>query len=161
MVDHTLSKPSKKYSVDEALDVIGTFYLMFYLTESRSLIRFNVITGNGSFQRYAFLACSMCLMYMLSETLGIGYVIPTAKCDLELNTFRNGILSSVSYLGICLSLQLSGFLTDQYGRKHMITLSVALSVLFSTIAALIPGFWPIVVFRLWSGMRSVLKLLIV
>lgn len=92
-------------------------------------------------------------MYTLSETLGIGYVIATGKCDLELDTFRKGILSSVCVFGIVLSLHLSGFLTDQYGRKRTIYASVALSTTFSVISALVPGFWPLVVFRLLCGMR--------
>lgn len=92
-------------------------------------------------------------MFTLSETLGISYVVPTAKCDLDLSTFRKGILTSVSYLGIAMGLYLAGFLTDHYGRKTTIVGSVSMSLFFSTISALIPGFWPMVSFRLLTGIR--------
>lgn len=91
-------------------------------------------------------------MYVIAETLGVSYIIPPAKCDLELDTFRKGILTSVSFLGIALTSHVSGFLTDQLGRKKTVFYSVVLSTSFSAVAALVPEFWVMVIFRFLSGM---------
>lgn len=142
----------KKYGVDEALDIIGK--------DNPQMFRINIyeqthsfILGRGSFHSFVFLSCGFCLMYVIAETLGVSYIIPTARCDLELDTMRKGILSSVSFLGIAMSSHVSGFLTDQLGRKKTVFVSVTLATTFSAISALAPGFWVIVFFRLLSGIR--------
>lgn len=118
----------------------------------KDILLFSVL-GRGPFQNYVFLACGMSLMYVMAETLGVSYIIPPAKCDLELDTMRKGILSSVSVFGIALTSHVSGFLTDQLGRKRTVFMSIFMSTCLSAVSALVPGFWTMVLFRLMAGMR--------
>ena len=92
-------------------------------------------------------------MFPLVDTLCLGFVIPLAECDLQLDTFRKGLLTSASFFGIATASHVSGFLTDSWGRKKAISLSLALGVLFSGLAALVTDFWWVVAFRVLSGMR--------
>lgn len=92
-------------------------------------------------------------MATIIETLGVSYILPPATCELELDTFRKGLLSSITFFGIALTSHISGFLTDEYGRKKTVFISLSVAMLLSAAAALAPGFWVIFVLRLLSGMR--------
>lgn len=94
----------------------------------------------------------MVLLATVIETLGVSYVITPAACELEMDTFRKGLLSSVTFLGIAVSSHVSGFLTDEFGRKKTISISLTLSIIISALAALAPDYWTVVVLRLVSGM---------
>lgn len=115
--------------------------------------KFHYNSGRGKFQNYVFLSCGLFLLATVIETLGISYIIPPAECELELDTFRKGMLSSVTFFGIAVTSHISGFLTDEFGRKRTVFISMTVSLVISTIAALIPDYWTIVVLRFISGMR--------
>jgi hypothetical protein len=38
-------------------------------------------------------------MAVLNETMGMGIIIPAAKCDLQLSSAQTGLLTSISFLG--------------------------------------------------------------
>lgn len=94
-------------------------------------------------------------MATVIETMGVSYILPAAICELELDTFRKGALSSVTFFGIAISSHISGFLTDEFGRKRTVFISLSISMFLSAAAALVPDFWVIFVLRLLSGMRLV------
>lgn len=148
-----ISKPTggKKYAVDEALDIIGKLH---EIGRNRRITPYSSSSspGIGPFQRFVFFACALCVMHTVGETLCFSYILPPAKCDLELDTMRIGIITSVTSIGIISTSHVSGFLTDTVGRKKTVFLSISLSATCSAIAALIPNFWAMVVFRLLSGM---------
>lgn len=94
-------------------------------------------------------------MATIIETMGVSYILPPAACELELDTFRKGLLSSVTFFGIAITSHVSGFLTDEYGRKRTVFISLTISMILSVAAALVPGYWVILLLRLLSGMRLV------
>lgn len=112
-------------------------------------------SGRGRFQYYVFISCGLLIMATVIETMGVSYIIPSAKCELELDTFRMGALTSITFFGIAITSHVSGFLTDEFGRKKTVFISLTISMLFSAAAALVPGFWVIFVMRFFSGMRLV------
>lgn len=150
----TIARPSyhvSSYTVDEALDIIGK-YGNFTTLGNQMLCKL-VSSGRGRFQYYVFISCGIFLMATIVETMGISYILAPATCELELDTFRKGILSSISFLGIAITSHISGFLTDEFGRKRVVFISLTISMGFSVAAALAPGFWTIFALRLLSGMR--------
>lgn len=128
----TVQKPQPQlaHTVDEALDIIGV----------------------GRFHYYVYLSCGIFLMATVIETLGVGYILAPAMCELELDTFRKGLLSSITFFGIAITSHVAGFLTDEFGRKRTVIISMIICIIFSALAALGPSFWVIFVFRLLSGM---------
>jgi MFS transporter, VNT family, synaptic vesicle glycoprotein 2 len=56
-------------------------------------------TGFGKVQIQTIILCGLILMAVLNETLGMGVIIPAAKCDLQLSSVQTGIFSSITYLG--------------------------------------------------------------
>lgn len=45
------------------------------------------------------LTCGLFILTVLTETMGMSIIMAAAKCDLELTDTRNGIISSVSFIG--------------------------------------------------------------
>lgn len=48
------------------------------------------------------------------ENTNISYILPYAKCDLELTTGEQGLLSAISYFGIVFTSHMWGFLADTW-----------------------------------------------
>lgn len=69
------------------------------------------------------------------EGLNMSYVLPTAKCDLNLSNAEQGFIYSISYLGIILTGHLWGFLADTWGRKKVLQLSLFSSFLFAAMSS--------------------------
>lgn len=94
-------------------------------------------------------------MATIVESMGVSFILSTAQCELELDTFRKGALTSVTFFGIAITSHISGFLTDEYGRKRTVFISLTVSMIFSFCAALAPHFWLVFALRLLTGMRLV------
>lgn len=92
-------------------------------------------------------------MNLLLDTMGISYVIPAATCELELDTFKKGLLNSISFLGIVVTSHLWGFYADTMGRNRAIRISLTASIILTGISALVPNYWAIIVLRFLSGLR--------
>lgn len=99
------------------------------------------------------LASGLGLMALLLDTMGVSLTIPASTCELELDTFRKGLLNCMTFVGIALTSHLWGFLADTMGRNKCIRISLIASIFLTGLAALVPNFWIIIVLRLLSGMR--------
>lgn len=99
------------------------------------------------------MASGLCLMAFILDTMGVSMTIPAATCELELDTFRKGLLNCTTFLGIALTSHLWGFLADTMGRNKSIRYSLIGSILLNVIASFVPNFWVLLSLRLLSGMR--------
>lgn len=86
------------------------------------------------------------------DVLGMSFIIPAATCDLEMDTYKKGLLTSVPFLGLTLTSHLWGFLADSIGRRKSVCWSLFSALLFSSLAAFAPNYWIMLVLRLLSGM---------
>lgn len=73
--------------------------------------------GTGKCQYILTFLTSMSVLGSAIENTNISYILPYAKCDLELTTQQQGLLSAISYLGIVFTSHLWGFLADTWGYK--------------------------------------------
>lgn len=65
----------------------------------------------------------------------MAYVLPAAKCDLHITTLEQGFLLSMSFYGCVLTAFFWGFLSDTWGRKKVLQLSLSICCLFSIISS--------------------------
>ncbi|XP_018323795.1 synaptic vesicle glycoprotein 2B [Agrilus planipennis] len=56
------------------------------------------------------------------EVTNMSYIFAPAHCDLELSLENKGQLNAITYLGICSSAFLGGFLSDKFGRRRVCTI---------------------------------------
>lgn len=70
--------------------------------------------GMGKCQYILTFLTGMSVLGSAIENTNISYILPYAKCDLELTTQQQGLLSAISYLGIVFTSHLWGFLADTW-----------------------------------------------
>lgn len=90
-------------------------------------------------------------MCVIIETMGMMFVIPAAKCDLDMNLFQKGLLSSITVLGVFTTSHLWGFIADTQGRRKVILISLCTNFLFSLASSMAPSYWLFTTLRYFSG----------
>lgn len=85
------------------------------------------------------------------ENTNISYVLPYAKCDLELSIRKQGVLSGISYFGIVVSSHLWGFLADTWGRKKVLRLAATGAFIFSFLSAFAANKYILILLRFLAG----------
>lgn len=85
------------------------------------------------------------------ENVNISYIMPNAKCDLNLTISQQGILSSVSFLGIVSTSYFWGFLADTWGRKNVLSTAAFGGFFFSIVSAFSTDFYTLALLRFLAG----------
>lgn len=76
-----------------------------------------------------------CLLSQSVETLTMAFVLPTAKCELNINPTEQGLIIAVAFLGILLTSHFWGFLTDTWGRKKVLQVALLSTLICSIISS--------------------------
>ena len=110
------------------------------------------LTGNGKIQTISFILFGICLMYGMSEMSIMAYVLPTAKCDLNITLQLQGLINSVTFIGIVLTSHMWGFLADTWGRKKVLLTSTFGSFIFAAFSSFAMSAYMLFASRLDSGL---------
>lgn len=70
------------------------------------------------------------------ETINMAYVLPAAKCDLNITMWEQGFLLSMSFYGCVLTAFFWGYLSDIWGRKKVLLLAIQCLCVLSTISSM-------------------------
>lgn len=84
----TKKKKNERKQAHDLLNILITKYFLFL--------------GLGKFHVLLLLACGLCLMATIVETLNIGFVIPLIdmECELNLTLYQKGLLNSAAFVGL-------------------------------------------------------------
>lgn len=91
------------------------------------------------------------LMGSVIENVNVSYILPFAKCDLKLTTSEQGLLTSVSFLGIVCTSHFWGFLADTWGRQKVIRISTIGGFTFSLFSAFATSTHVLILLRFLAG----------
>lgn len=69
------------------------------------------------------------------ENVNVSLIISYVKCDLPMTTSEQGLLNSVSFIGIVVSSHFWGFLADTWGRRNVMRISLLGGFIFAFISA--------------------------
>ena len=94
-----------------------------------------LIAGVGRFNCIIIISSGLVLMGATIENISIAFVLPYAKCDLQMSTTEQGLISSIAFLGIVLSAHFWGFLADTWGRKKTIRLAAICALISALLSA--------------------------
>lgn len=90
-------------------------------------------------------------MTILVEAQCMSIVLPAAKCDLGITIYEQGLLNSVSFLGLILAAHFWGFMVDVWGRLKTLKLSLAMCFFCSALSSFAISSWMLLVSRLIVG----------
>lgn len=85
------------------------------------------------------------------ENVNISYISPYAKCDLKLTIAQQGVLSSVSFLGIVSTSYFWGFLADTWGRQKVLSVAAFGGFFFSLLSAFATNTEAVISLRFLAG----------
>lgn len=93
----------------------------------------------------------LAIMGAAVENVNISYITPYAKCDLKLTIGQQGVLASVSFLGIVSTSYFWGFLADTWGRQKVLTVAAFGGFFFSCISSFATNTYAVISLRFVSG----------
>ncbi|XP_036432452.1 synaptic vesicle glycoprotein 2C [Colossoma macropomum] len=107
--------------------------------------------GFGLFHGLLLLVCGWANASDAVEILCVSFLLPTARCDLQLSSADMGLLTASIFLGMMLGGYMWGYLADQRGRQRVLVISLAVNGTFGAVASLAPSFWLFLLLRFLSG----------
>lgn len=107
--------------------------------------------GTGFFHTFLLIVCGASLLALVTEAINIGFVVPSARCEIHMTDSEQGVLLSMGFLGIVVSSHLWGFLTDTWGRKSSLQLALAMGFVFSSASAFAPNVGWMIGLRFLTG----------
>uniref|UniRef100_W5L4P5 Synaptic vesicle glycoprotein 2 n=1 Tax=Astyanax mexicanus TaxID=7994 RepID=W5L4P5_ASTMX len=108
--------------------------------------------GFGLFHGLLLLVCGWANASDAVEILCVSFLLPTARCDLQLSSADMGLLTASIFL-MMLGGYMWGYLADLRGRQRVLVISLAVNGTFGAVASLAPSFWLFLLLRFFSGVR--------
>ncbi|TRY90231.1 hypothetical protein DNTS_027165 [Danionella cerebrum] len=108
-------------------------------------------TGFGLFHWLLLVVCGWANASDAVEILCVSFLLPTARCDLNLSSGDMGMLTASIFFGMMLGGYLWGYLADRRGRRSVLVISLLVNGTFGAVASLAPMFWLFLLLRFFSG----------
>ncbi|XP_037308228.2 synaptic vesicle glycoprotein 2B [Pungitius pungitius] len=108
-------------------------------------------TGFGWFHWLLLLVCGWANASDAVEILCVSFLLPTARCDLQLSSSDMGLLTASIFLGMMVGGYTWGYLADRRGRRRVLVVSLTVNGVFGALAAVAPWFWLFLLLRFISG----------
>ncbi|XP_044727471.1 organic cation/carnitine transporter 7-like [Chrysoperla carnea] len=109
-------------------------------------------TGFGKYNIVLVIMSGLGILGVITESIALGMIIPSAQCDLQLTTTMKGVLTTILVAGILVASQPWGYLGDTRGRRSTMIVPTFFSVIVSIIASMAVDFYWMVVLRFISGL---------
>ncbi|XP_060891912.1 synaptic vesicle glycoprotein 2B [Labrus mixtus] len=107
--------------------------------------------GFGVFHYALLVVCGWANASDAVEILCVSFLLPTARCDLHLDSSDMGLLTSSIFLGMMFGGYMWGYLADQRGRRKVLVLSLTVNGIFGGLSSMAPWFSVFLVLRFISG----------
>ncbi|XP_041650910.1 synaptic vesicle glycoprotein 2C [Cheilinus undulatus] len=107
--------------------------------------------GFGIFHYALLVVCGWANASDAVEILCVSFLLPTARCDLRLNSSDMGLLTASIFLGMMFGGYIWGYLADKKGRRRILVLSLTINGIFGGLSSIAPWFSMFLVLRFISG----------
>lgn len=78
------------------------------------------LTGYGKFHYILLAICGLVSTSEEMDVISMSFILPSAQCDLNLNTQTKGWLNSIIFIGMMVGAYFWGSLADSLGRKKIL-----------------------------------------
>lgn len=92
------------------------------------------------------------ILGMVTEGLNMGFVLPVARCELNISTTEQGLINAIAFIGVVLSSHFWGFMADTWGRQKVLRTSLATGFLFSVVSSFSTTSLMLMITRLLVGL---------
>ncbi|XP_041374930.1 synaptic vesicle glycoprotein 2C-like [Gigantopelta aegis] len=108
-------------------------------------------TGYGKYHIYILLLCGWAVSSDAVEVLSVSFLLPSASCDLHMNSADKGWLSAIVFVGMLVGGYLWGSLADRTGRRSTLMWSLLLNGVGGLVSSTAQVFWFFLLMRFISG----------
>lgn len=127
---------------------------MISITHSHTFEEAIALTGNGGLFHWRLLgAVGFGVMGVVAEGMSMGFVLPVAKCELQISNVEQGMINAVAFVGVVLTSHLWGFFADTWGRVKVLRLSLLLGFVCSAMSSLSTSSTMLMITRFMVGLR--------
>lgn len=124
------------------------------MMESESQVKLEdalAATGFGKFNYALIVLAGAVLGSTYLEIVNVNFILPVAQCELDMTMEDKGLLSSITAIGVLVSLHFWGFLADTRGRKAVMVPTLLLTFLMTILCSLANNFFLIMLFKFLNG----------
>lgn len=109
------------------------------------------LTGYGKFHYILLAICGLVSTSEEMDVISMSFILPSAQCDLELNTQTKGWLNSIIFIGMMTGAYIWGSIADSIGRKKVLVVISIMNALCIVASSFSQSFAVFMVFRFLNG----------
>ncbi|XP_058067185.1 synaptic vesicle glycoprotein 2C-like [Anopheles bellator] len=109
------------------------------------------LTGYGRFHYILLAICGLVSTSEEMDVISMSFILPSAQCDLDLNTQSKGWLNSIIFIGMMLGAYVWGSVADSLGRKKVLIVISIMNALCIVASSFSQTYEVFMVFRFLNG----------
>lgn len=109
------------------------------------------LTGYGKFHYILLAICGLVSTSEEMDVISMSFILPSAQCDLDLNTQSKGWLNSIIFIGMMVGAYAWGSVADSLGRKKVLIVISIMNALCIVASSFSQNYETFMVFRFLNG----------
>lgn len=109
------------------------------------------LTGYGKFHYCLLAVCGFVSTSEEMDVISMSFILPSAQCDLKLNTQAKGWLNSIIFIGMMAGAYLWGSVADTLGRKKVLIVISFMNALCIVASSFSQSYEIFMLFRFLNG----------
>lgn len=109
------------------------------------------LAGYGKFHYILLAICGLVSTSEEMDVISMSFILPSAQCDLHLNTQTKGWLNSIIFIGMMVGAYFWGSLADSMGRKRVLIVISIMNALCIVASSFTQTYALFMVFRFLNG----------
>uniref|UniRef100_A0A0K8SSY1 Synaptic vesicle glycoprotein 2B n=3 Tax=Lygus hesperus TaxID=30085 RepID=A0A0K8SSY1_LYGHE len=108
-------------------------------------------TGYGRFHYFLLSVCGFVSTSEEMDVISMSFILPSAQCDLDLNTYTKGWLSSIIFIGMMIGAYVWGSIADALGRRKVLIVISFMNALCIVASSFSQSYMFFMFFRFLNG----------
>lgn len=109
------------------------------------------LTGYGKFHYYLLAICGLVSTSEEMDVISMSFILPSAQCDLDLNTQTKGWLNSIIFIGMMVGAYVWGSIADTLGRRKVLIVISFMNALCIVASSFCQSYILFMIFRFLNG----------
>lgn len=109
------------------------------------------LTGYGKFHYILLAICGLVSTSEEMDVISMSFILPSAQCDLELNTQTKGWLNSIIFIGMMVGAYVWGSIADTLGRRKVLIVISFMNAVCIVASSFCQSYLVFMVFRFLNG----------
>lgn len=109
------------------------------------------LTGYGKFHYILLAICGLVSTSEEMDVISMSFILPSAQCDLDLNTQTKGWLNSIIFIGMMVGAYAWGSVADSLGRKKVLIVISIMNAICIVASSFSQSYEVFMVFRFLNG----------